>query len=68
MNHSIYNADRLTHVKVVALALLAGIVVVSLSLAADWPSDKGATKTVRVIKAEPAAVTSSNGSNASVLR
>lgn len=66
MNHSIYSADRLTHVKIVALALLAGIVVVSLSLAADWRSDEGVSRTVHVIKAgKPVTVTSSN---ASILR
>jgi len=61
MNHSIYSADRSTHVKVVALALLAGIVVLSLSLAADWPSNE--VVTTHVIKAgKPVAVTSSNAS------
>ncbi len=27
MNHSIYSADRMTHIKIVVVALIAGIIV-----------------------------------------
>ena len=34
MNHSLYGADRLTHLKIVVLSLVAGIVVVTVGIAA----------------------------------
>jgi len=40
MNHSIYSADRSTHLKIVLVALLAAIAVTSLSLSLHcYPSD-----------------------------
>jgi hypothetical protein len=63
MNHSIYSADRSTHLKVVVVALVAGIVVVGLGISARTNSDDGYAQTARVIKAgKPVAVTSSNAS------
>ncbi|SHG29037.1 hypothetical protein [Bradyrhizobium erythrophlei] len=63
MNHSIYSADRSTHLKIVVVALVAGIVVVGLSVSARNNSDDGYTQTARVIKAgKPVAVTSSDTS------
>jgi hypothetical protein len=63
MNHSIYSADRSTHVKIVALALVAGIAVVGVGISARTVSDDGYTQTARVIKAgKPVAVTSTNAS------
>jgi hypothetical protein len=32
MNHSIYSADRTTHIKIVAVALIAGIVFAGLGI------------------------------------
>jgi hypothetical protein len=32
MNHSIYSADRTTHLKIVVVALLAGLAVASLAI------------------------------------
>ena len=32
MNHSIYSADRTTHIKIVAMALVAGIVMAALGI------------------------------------
>jgi hypothetical protein len=62
MNHSIYSADRSTHLKVVVAALVAGIVVVGLGISARTHSDDY-TQTARVIKAgKPVAITSSNTS------
>ena len=34
MNHSVYSADRMTHVKVVVIALMAGIGVAGFGIAA----------------------------------
>jgi hypothetical protein len=63
MNHSIYSADRSTHLKVVVVALVAGIVVVSLGIAARTSADDGYAQTARVLKAgKPVTVTSSNAS------
>jgi hypothetical protein len=63
MNHSIYSADRSTHLKIVVVALVAGIAVVGLSVSARNNSDDGYTQTARVIKAgKPVAVTSSDTS------
>ncbi|WGD50810.1 hypothetical protein QA641_35295 [Bradyrhizobium sp. CB1650] len=63
MNHSIYSADRSTHLKIVVVALVAGIAVAGLSIAARSGSDDGLTQTARVIKAgKPVVITSSNAS------
>ena len=61
MNHSIYSADRSTHLKIVVVALVAGIAVAGFSISARNISDDGYTQTARVIKAgKPVTVTSSN--------
>jgi len=61
MNHSIYSADRMTHLKIVVVALVAGIAVAGFGISARINSDDGYTQTARVIKAgKPVAVTSSN--------
>jgi hypothetical protein len=60
MNHSIYSADRTTHLKVVIVALVAGIVVAGFGISAR-NSDEGYTQTARVMKAgKPVMVTTSN--------
>ena len=41
MNHSIYSADRTTHLKVVVVALVAGIVVAGFGISARNTSDEG---------------------------
>jgi hypothetical protein len=62
MNHSIYSADRSTHLKIVVVALVAGIAVVGLGISARTHSDDYAQAT-RVIKAgKPVAITSSDTS------
>jgi hypothetical protein len=60
MNHSIYSADRSTHLKIVVVALVAGIAVAGFGISARTSSDEF-TQTAHVIKAgKPVAVTSSN--------
>jgi hypothetical protein len=64
MNHSIYSADRATHLKIVVVALVAAVLVTGLSISARISnSDDGYAQTARVIKAgKPVTVTSSNAS------
>ena len=63
MNHSIYSADRTTHLKIVVVALVAAIAVAGFSISARNNSDDGYTQTARVIKAGKAVtVTSSDTS------
>jgi hypothetical protein len=63
MNHSIYSADRMTHLKIVVVALVAGIAVAGLGISARIGSDDGYTQTAHVIKAgKPVVVTSSGTS------
>lgn len=60
MNHSIYSADRATHLKIVVVALVAGIAVAGFGISARTTSDDY-TQTAHVIKAgKPVAITSSN--------
>ena len=63
MNHSIYSADRTTHLKVVIVALIAGILVAGFGILMRNSSDEGLTQTARVMKAgKPVMVTTSNNS------
>jgi hypothetical protein len=61
MNHSIHSADRSTHLKIVVLALVAGIAVAGFGISARTNTDY--SQTAHVIKAgKPMAVTSSDTS------
>jgi len=63
MNHSIYSADRMTHLKIVVVALVVGIVVAGFSISARNNSDEGFTQTAKVMKAgKPVVITSSGNS------
>jgi hypothetical protein len=65
MNHSIYSADRSTHLKIVVVSLVAGIAVAGFGISAR-NSDDGYAQTARVIKAGKAVTITS--SNTSVVR
>jgi L-asparaginase/Glu-tRNA(Gln) amidotransferase subunit D len=63
MNHSIYSADRTTHLKIVVVALVVGILVAGFGISARNSSDEGFIQTARVMKAgKPVVVTSSGNS------
>jgi hypothetical protein len=59
MNHSIHSADRTTHLKIVAVALVAGLALAGFGISARSSSDYA--QTAHVIKAGKAvAITSSD--------
>jgi hypothetical protein len=59
MNHSIHSADRATHLKIVVVAVIAGLAVAAFGVATR--SNVDYTQTARVIKAgAPVAITSSD--------
>lgn len=60
MNHSIYSADRTTHLKIVAVALLGAIVVAGVGITARLGADDN-VQTAKVIKAgKPVVLTSTS--------
>ena len=61
MNHSFHSADRATHLKIVVVALVAGIAVAGFGISARTIADY--SQTAHVIKAgKPVVVTSSDAS------
>jgi hypothetical protein len=64
MNHSSHSADRATHLKIVFVALVAGIAVAGFGIASRTNADFTQTaQTSQVIKAgKPVAITSSETS------
>ncbi len=52
MNHSMYSADQMTHLKIVAIALVAGIGVAGFGIATRIKTDDGYIQTAHVIKAK----------------
>jgi hypothetical protein len=61
MNHSIYSADRTTHLKIVIMALVVGIAGIGLALSSRSSSDAGSTQTAGVVKAGKPLLTTSSG-------
>ena len=63
MNHSIYSADRSTHLKIVVMALVAGILVAGFTISTRNTASDDGIQTARVMKAgKPVAITSSSNS------
>jgi hypothetical protein len=62
MNHSIHSADRSTHLKIVVVALVAGIAVAAFGISARSGADLAQTaQSTHVYKAgKPVVVTSSD--------
>jgi hypothetical protein len=60
MNHSIYSADRTTHLKIVAVALVAAIAVLGLVTASHVASDSASVSTAAIVKAGKPIATSSS--------
>ncbi len=67
MNHSFYSADRMTHLKIVVVALVAAIGIAGVGIPARL-SDTGMTQTARAtgpaIKANKAVVLTSSDQSA----
>jgi hypothetical protein len=62
MNHSIYSADRSTHLKIVVVALVAAIAVAAFGITARTSSDDS-YQTARVIKAGKTVTVTSSGTS-----
>ncbi|KJC59294.1 signal peptide protein [Bradyrhizobium sp. LTSPM299] len=64
MNHSIHSADRSTHLKIVVVALVAGIAVAAFGISARTNTEFTETaQATHIIKAgKPVAITSSETS------
>jgi len=61
MNHSFHSADRATHLKIVIVALVAGVTVAAFGIAARSNADYSQTAAAHVIKAgKPVVMTSSD--------
>jgi hypothetical protein len=61
MNHSFHSADRATHLKIVIVALVAGIAVAGFGISARTNSDY--SQSAHVVKAgKPVTVTSTDAS------
>ncbi len=62
MNHSLHSADRATHLKIVVVALVAGVIVTGIGITARPAADSSQTA-AHVIKAgKPVVLTSSDSS------
>ena len=60
MNHSIYSADKATHLKIVVVALVAGIAVAGFGISARTNSDDQYAQSTRIMKAgKPVVITNS---------
>ena len=52
MNHSMYSTDQMTHLKIVVIALVAGIGVAGFGIAVRIKTGDGYIQTAHVIKAK----------------
>jgi hypothetical protein len=63
MNHSIHSVDRATHLKIVVVALIAGIAVAGFGIAARTNANTQTAQSTHVMKAgKPVVVTSAGTS------
>ncbi|MGJ4893147.1 hypothetical protein [Bradyrhizobium sp. HKCCYLR20261] len=62
MNHSLHSADRSTHLKIIVVALVAGIAVTAFGIAARTNVDYSQTAAHVVKAGKPVVVTSSANS------
>ncbi len=63
MNHSLHSADRSTHLKIVMIALVAGVALAGFGVAARNGDSDTQTASARIIKAgKPVMVTTSGNS------
>jgi hypothetical protein len=60
MNHSLHSADRATHLKIVVIALAAGIAVAGLGISARPSSDYTQTAHVIIKAGKPMMMTNSD--------
>ncbi len=59
MNHSIYSADRATHLKIVIVALVAGTALSGLTIASHTIPDDGRVQTIGATTANKLATVAS---------
>lgn len=57
MNHSIYSADRMTHLKIVVVTLIVSIAVVGFGVSAKINCDDRSGRTARILKANEVVMT-----------
>ena len=60
MNHSLHSADRATHLKIVVVALIAGIAVAGFSIMTRDGGGTGFTQSAQVMKAGKAVMVTSS--------
>lgn len=64
MNHSLHSADRSTHLKIVMIALVAGVALAGFGVAANSGGSDTQTASARVIKAGKPVMTTTSSTTA----
>ena len=64
MNHSLHSADRSTHLKIVMIALVAGVALAGFGVVARSGDNDTQTATARVIKAGKPVMTTTSSTTA----
>jgi hypothetical protein len=59
MNHSIYSADRTTHLKIVVIGLVAAIAMAALTISSHIDANVASDKTAALKVGKPMAMTNS---------
>lgn len=60
MNHSFYSADRMTHLKIVVVALVAAIGVAGVGISARVTADDNYAQAAQVVKASKTVISASS--------